>query len=76
MKLVPSGWLAALALQSLAWAQPAPPTQEELKERRDAKLKEAFVTKAPWVIDFDKAREESAKSAKFIFAYFTRSYSP
>ncbi len=42
----------------------------------DAKLKEAFLTKASWLTDYDKARETAKKESKLIFAYFTRSYSP
>jgi hypothetical protein len=76
MKNVLGGLLAIFVMHSLAFAQPQPPSQDELKQKRDAKLKEAFVTKAPWITDYDKAREESKKSSKFIFAYFTRSYAP
>ena len=50
--------------------------QETLKERRDQKLGEAWLKKAGWTTDYDKAREESKKSKKLIFAYFTRSYQP
>ncbi len=76
MKHVLGGWILCMAVSSLALAQAQPPSQEELVKRREAKLKEAFLAKAPWISDFDKAREESKKSAKPIFAYFTRSYSP
>jgi hypothetical protein len=58
-------WLAAACL-----------AQDPLVEKRDQKLKEPFLTKAPWITDYDKAREESVKSGKLIFAYFTRSYAP
>ena len=51
-----------------------PETQESLKDKRDKKLKSPFLSKAAWITDFDKALEESKKSGKRIFAYFTRSY--
>ena len=47
---------------------------QDLEAKRDQKLKEPFLTKATWITDYDKAREESKKSGKMIFAYFTRSY--
>ena len=56
-------------------AGPAP-TQEQLVERRDAKLAEAWIDKAAWILDYDVARETARKEKKKIFAYFTRSYSP
>jgi hypothetical protein len=48
--------------------------QAVLKEKLDKKLAEAWLTKAAWNTDFDKAKEESKKSGKPILAYFTRSY--
>jgi hypothetical protein len=70
-------FLTALAVAAMAAAASAQqPTQEQLVERRDAKLQSAFLGKAAWITDYDKAREESRKSNKLIFAYFTRSYSP
>jgi len=30
--------------------------------------------KAPWVMDYDKAREQAKKDGKLLFTYFTRSY--
>jgi hypothetical protein len=60
----------ALGLASRAAAQ------DELEEARDKKLKSEFLTKAAWITDFKKAREESRKSGRPIFGYFTRSYSP
>jgi hypothetical protein len=46
----------------------------DLEDKRDALLKEAFLKKADWITDYDKAREEAKKSGKTIFGYFTRSY--
>jgi len=59
----------ACLLGSAAWGQ-------GLEEKRDQKLKSPFLSKAAWNTDFAKAKEESKKSGKAIFAYFTRSYSP
>ena len=64
--------VAAIAL-GLASAAAA---QDGMEEKRDKKLKSEFLAKAAWSTDFAKAREESKKSGKPIFAYFTRSYSP
>jgi hypothetical protein len=50
------------------------PAQEQLKDNLKKKLGEAWVTKAAWVTDYDRAKAESKKSGKPIFAYFTRSY--
>lgn len=65
--------LAAFALvlgaASAAWGQ-------SLEEKRDAKLKLPFLSKAAWITDYDKALAESKKSGKPIFAYFTRSFAP
>lgn len=58
-----------LALGSAAFAQ-------SLEEKRDKKLASEFLKKAAWFTDYDKAREESKKSGKAIFGYFTRSFSP
>lgn len=60
---------AAAAICAVAAAQ-------SLEERRDKKLREPWLRKASWITDYDKALEESRKSGKPIFAYFTRSYSP
>jgi hypothetical protein len=47
---------------------------ESLEAKLEKTLKEPFFQKAPWITDYDKAREESKKRGKPIFAYFTRSY--
>jgi hypothetical protein len=47
---------------------------QDFEALRDKKLQEPFLSKASWITDYDKAREESKKSGKPIFAYFTRSY--
>lgn len=61
-----AGWLIALLA-----AQDGSP--EELLK---IKLRSEFLGKAPWTTDYDRARAESAKSGKPIFAYFTRSFAP
>jgi hypothetical protein len=67
------GTLAAAIALGLASRAAA---QDEMTEKRDKKLKSEFFSKAAWITDYEKAREESKKSGKPIFAYFTRSYSP
>ena len=64
----------ALLLSAAApvWAQQ--PDQETLKANYKKKLDAAFLTKASWITDYEKAREEAKKSGKPIFAYFSRSY--
>ncbi|KAF0244543.1 MAG: hypothetical protein FD180_2432 [Planctomycetota bacterium] len=61
---------AALAICGIASAQ------DSLEARRDSKLASEFLKKAPWMTDYDKAREESKKSNKPILAYFSRSFAP
>ena len=51
-------------------------SQEELQKKREAKLAEPFFKKANWITDYDSVLEESRKSGKLVFAYFTRSYAP
>ncbi|MFQ5506037.1 MAG: hypothetical protein ACE5F1_14750 [Planctomycetota bacterium] len=63
----------ALLLATQASAQGS---QEDLAARRDKKLKSAFLQKADWITDYDKARARAKQSGKLIFAYFTRSYAP
>lgn len=59
----------AVAIGSAAFGQ-------SLEEKRDKKLASEFLKKAAWTTDYDKALEESKKSGKPIFGYFSRSYSP
>lgn len=72
MNLTRSAVLAAAivtAIGSVAFGQ-------SLEEKRDKKLASEFLKKAAWTTDYDKALEESKKSGKPIFGYFSRSYSP
>jgi len=62
--------VGAVALAVMASAAQA----QSLEEKRDAKLQAPFLSKASWITDFDKAREEAKKGDKLMFAYFTRSY--
>lgn len=66
-----AAWTAVLtlAIGSAAFAQ-------TLEEKRDHKLASEFLKKAAWFTDYDKAREEAKKTAKPIFGYFSRSFSP
>ena len=64
--------LAALLLGAIS----SPALAQSMEKKRDDKLKEAWLaTKSPWIKSYDKAREEAKKASKYIFAYFTRSYS-
>ena len=69
-----AGVLAAL-LAAPAMAQSGP-DQEQLKERRAAKVAEAWFTEGGWIDDYDEARAKAKEAGKLIFAYFTRSYQP
>ncbi|MHC4249184.1 MAG: hypothetical protein ACYS9X_08665 [Planctomycetota bacterium] len=64
----------AAALPCLAAASTLAGEEPNLEEKRDAKLQSEFLTKAPWIMHYGKARYDSRKSGKPIFAYFTRSY--
>jgi hypothetical protein len=65
----------AVALAGICAAQrPEPPSQDQLKTQRAEKMAKEVFKKADWTFDYDKARAESKKSGKPIFAYFTRSY--
>ena len=65
--------IAAL-LAALLPAQGTKKSQEELTKQRAEKLAKDVFKKAPWVADYDQAREQAKKENKLIFAYFTRSY--
>jgi hypothetical protein len=67
-----AGALVAL-LAAPALAQTGP-SQEQLKQRRAAKVAEAWFTSAGWIDDYDEARAKAKESGKLIFAYFTRTY--
>ncbi len=49
---------------------PAP----DLIAKRDKKLEGAWLNNAAWILDYDEAKRESAKTGKPIFGYFTASY--
>ncbi len=51
-----------------------PPPAPDLPALKAAKLKSAFLSKAPWLVDFAKAKEAAAASGRPIFAYVTRSF--
>jgi hypothetical protein len=53
-----------------------PRVRPEPREKRDKKQASEILKKAAWTTDYDKALEESKKSGKPIFGYFSRSYSP
>jgi hypothetical protein len=68
--------LAALLASLLPAQNPAPvfKSHEELTKLRAEKLAKPVFTHAPWVTDFDKAREQAKQQNKLLFTYFTRSY--
>ncbi|MGE4158743.1 MAG: hypothetical protein AB7F75_06575 [Planctomycetota bacterium] len=60
-----------------AQEQPAaqgPGQEEKLKAGLDKKLTSPFVTRAPWILEFDKAKARSKELGKPILVYATRSY--
>jgi hypothetical protein len=63
--------VASLALLGMSGVARA---EDSLEKKRDDLLKEEWLKKADWITDYDKAREESKKTGKAIFAYFTRSF--
>jgi hypothetical protein len=67
---------ATLLAASPAEAQRQPPTPEQLQERFDEKMGEAWWKNATWHTDYATALEAAKTSGKKIFAYFTRSYLP
>ncbi|MBL8724049.1 MAG: hypothetical protein JNK49_08380 [Planctomycetes bacterium] len=50
------------------------PSQAELVELRTKKLAKPVFQKAPWVMDYDQARQQAKQEGKLLFTYFTRSY--
>ena len=73
MTLIKRSVLAAAAVVLAAGLARA---QDSLEDKLQKKLKDPFLAKAAWVMEFEKAKAESKKAGKPIFAYFTRSYSP
>ncbi len=67
---------AALSLSSVTWGQSDADRTAKLEKKRDKKLAEEWIERAPWVLDYDKARKQAKKGGKIIFAYFSRSYEP
>ncbi len=63
-----------LAAGLLAGFCSAAAAQDSMESKLEKKIKAPFLSKAGWITDYDKAREESRKSGRLIFAYFTRSY--
>lgn len=50
--------------------------QAELAARKAKKLAGKWLTKAPWVLDYDAARRQARERGTVIYAYFTRSFAP
>ena len=66
----------AALLATLLPAQRQEGSQDEYKQLRAETLAKEIFKKAPWLQDYDKARETAQREGKLIFAYFTRSYLP
>jgi len=65
-----------LALLAVVVGASAGFAQDDLVARRDEKLKAAFLKKADWITDYDKARETAKSTGKLMFTLFSRSYAP
>lgn len=77
LKLRPTALLSVAVLcASVASPLFAQGDQDKLRAKAKKKLAKPFVTSAPWVLDFDKARAQAKAGDKLILAYFTRSYAP
>jgi len=63
----------ALTALVLAVAADAAHAQSN-EEKRAQKLKAPFLSKAPWIADYDQARAEAKKAGRLILTYFTTSY--
>jgi hypothetical protein len=72
MRTVRSSATALACLLAMA----ATSSAQSLEEKLDAKLKEPFVSNAPWVLDYEGAVQKAKAEKTVIFAYFTRSYAP
>lgn len=71
--------LGALAVSTISVgldAQRRQTRQDQLKERRAAKLKKPFLQNASWMLDYDEARAEAKKQKKWLLTYFTRTFAP
>ena len=66
--------LAAGLLISTAAVQPAG-ASEALQAKYEEKIAKKFVAHGSWIVDYDEALARADKEKRFIFAYFTRSYS-
>jgi hypothetical protein len=66
----------AVSLLALTALVPGQDEQKELVALRQKKLQSEFLTKVPWLLDFDRAQAKAQQDKKLIFAYFTRSYAP
>ena len=50
--------------------------QARLRGELDKKLKQEFVAKGGWVLDYDVARQRAKDENKLLFIYFSRTYAP
>ncbi len=75
MKALPVA-IAALSILAASSALTAQDERNPLEVNLEKKLASAFLTKAPWLTDYDAARKAAKESGKPILGYFTRSYAP
>lgn len=73
LRLLPVA-LAVLAVPAVLRAEEGRKAGATNEEKLQAKLAEPWLSKHPWMTDYDLALEEARKTGKPIFGYFTRSY--
>ena len=67
--------ILSAALLGAVLGQPVQ-AQGDMVARKEAKLAEAWLKNADWVLDYTDAKAQAKQTGKPIFAYFTRSYAP
>lgn len=50
--------------------------KQDLQEKLDKKLSQAFVKHVAWKQNYTEARREAARTKRPVFVYFTRSFAP
>ena len=68
--------LSSIALLTAVSGLNGQDKQGELKKLYNEKINETWFTSGGWTADFAAAKARAKKEGKFLFAYFTRSYSP
>jgi hypothetical protein len=68
--------LSSIALLTAVSGLNGQDKQGELKKLYNEKVSEAWFENGGWTADFSAAKARAKKENKFLFTYFTRSYSP